>query len=97
MFAKKKLFSLLFFFLFLFAHAQQDKELFPLKVILVEISAKHHIKFNFVVHGITYVRAFPHNFSCLHLLVDLISKGFREFFSKELRSASKCSNILWGN
>ncbi|QBZ99129.1 TonB-dependent receptor [Flavobacterium sangjuense] len=48
MFVKKKLFSLLLFFLFLFAQAQQEKELFSLKVILDEISAKHHIKFNYI-------------------------------------------------
>ena len=48
MFAKKKLFSLLFFFLFLFAHAQQEKEIFPLKAILDEISTKHNIKFNYI-------------------------------------------------
>ena len=48
MLVKKKLFSLLFLLFVLFAHAQQDKELFPLKVILDEISTKHNIKFNFI-------------------------------------------------
>ncbi|MCF6128114.1 TonB-dependent receptor [Flavobacterium sp. AS60] len=45
---KKKLFSLLLFFFFLFAHAQQEKGLFPLKVILDEISTQHQIKFNYI-------------------------------------------------
>lgn len=48
MLVKKNLFSLLFLFLFLFAHAQQEVELYPLKVILDAISAKHNIKFNFI-------------------------------------------------
>lgn len=48
MFIKKKLFSTLFFFLFLFAHAQQEMEVLPLKLILDEISAKNNIKFNYI-------------------------------------------------
>ncbi|MDN3677873.1 TonB-dependent receptor [Flavobacterium paronense] len=38
----------MFLFLFLLAHAQQEKELYPLKVILDEISLTHNIKFNYI-------------------------------------------------
>ena len=59
MLVKKKLFSLLLLFLFLFAHAQQNKELFPLKVILDEISAKHNIKFNYIDEELIIYQIIP--------------------------------------
>ena len=59
MFVKKELFSLLLLFFFLFARAQQDKEVFPLKVILDEISAKHNIKFNYIDEELLIYQIIP--------------------------------------
>lgn len=48
MFGKKRLFSLLFFFLFLYAKAQQEKDGVAIKTILNEISVTYNIKFNYI-------------------------------------------------
>lgn len=46
--SKQLLFSIYFFFLFLCCHAQQVREILPLKTILLEIGSKHNIKFNYI-------------------------------------------------
>ncbi len=48
MLSRRHLYFISFFFFFLYANAQQDKEFFPLETILQEISTRHNIKFNYI-------------------------------------------------
>ena len=59
MLVEKKLFLLVFLFFFLFANAQQEKELIPLKQIIEEISYRHSVKFNYIDEELIIYKIIP--------------------------------------